>query len=317
MKTKQLALMGINFLLKNLPEKQASLVKKIYNMPFKNIINFFPTFGCAYKCPYCVIHNRDLKKRYPKECERDWEDWVKVFKKLPRSKIYISGGEPLSYPNLYKLINNIPKKHLIGISTNLSLPLDDFLKKIKRDVIIAVSFHPHMTDIESFKKQVLKLKKYGYSINVYVVAYPSLVSSLPKFKEEFEKIGANFNVDPFIDPKTVEIFKYTKEQLEILEKCRIKFQNHETMHGGFSKNELKECDAGSKYFAYMPNGDVYACLSGMYFEVNGLFMNNLFDGSFKSFPKSITCTRTCHSCDFDYSNVRKIKNNKNTISDIQ
>jgi len=306
MKINQLILKNVTRLLRVLPEGQARIIRNLYNSVYSMRIVLYPSFLCNYKCPYCINNKQKIWKKYTRKMEHGWKDWIEIFNKLPRAKIYIVGGEPLLYPDLVQLINNMPRKHMVSISTNLSLPLDKFLNNLKRDIIISASFHPDTADTELFKKQVLKLKKHGFSTNVYVVAHPSIVPLLPKLKTFFEKeAGAGFNVDPYIEPDSYTIHRYTQKEIETIKKCRIKFSSNESPYG-LDDNELKRCNAGSKYFIFASNGDVYACHSGLYLSNNKkLFLGNLFDGSFKPLKKVMKCSRPCHSCDMDFASVKK------------
>jgi len=277
------------------------------------IISFVPTYVCNYQCPYCFIHTKfNYAKVFPRNSEHSWEEWVQAFDKLPQSFIHITGGEPLSYPELIPLLENMPKKHtILAVATNLTLHVDELSKLPNRRFFISTSFHSHMTDKESFGERVLKMKRAGFPVSVSVVAYPDRIALLPEFKRYFEdEIGVRFVVNPYLDP----FYKYSKEEADIVEKyvpSRIKV-------GWAEDTRPKTCVAGSKYFQFLPNGDVYTCLSGIYYATSDLhegicenpgrfYLGNLFDGSFKPLDGPMTCSCPCSErCDQGYGRVKLI-----------
>lgn len=279
------------------------------------IISFTPTYVCNYKCPYCTINTKvNYSQKFPKESEHSWQEWVEALEGFPPSLIHFTGGEPLCYKELIPLMENMPAKHMISaLATNIALQIDKLAALKSRKFFISTSFHPHMTDKESFGERVLKLKRAGFPISVSVVAYPELIPRIPEFKRYFEKeIGVRFVVNPYLDPQ----YRYTAEEAEIVSRyvpSRVKV--------GWAIEDYgpKQCVAGSKYFQLLPNGDVYTCYSGLYYATSPLheglcedpsmfYLGNLFDGSFRPLTRPIRCTYPCSErCDHGYARVRPIK----------
>lgn len=291
------------------------LLRPLHKILFSKInhIIFIPTLRCNYHCPYCLINKINYPQKYPQTSERGWEDWVKVFEKIPSSMVFISGGEPFLYSNLVKLIKNLPKKHLVAtLTTNLSLS-DAVLSEIPKKIFqIEASFHPHMAGLKSFTEKVLNLKKQGFQIKINFVAYPKIINLIPTLKDHFEKkIGVIFNVDSYIDPA----YHYTPEEIKIIKKYIPK---NRKMGYQLNDNKLKKCQAGSRYFIFLPNGDVYTCHAGFYSATSPFhktenfkekfYLGNLFDGTFKPLTEPIKCSiPCCEACDITWANPKALK----------
>lgn len=255
-------------------------------------ILLMPTLRCDYSCPYCIIKTKmKFDEVYPKHIEQEGMNWVRALRKIPPARIDISGGEPLIYNGLIPLINNMPKKHWIGsITTNLSSSVD-ILKEVRnKDFPIFASFHPYEADTDDFKASLLRIKNYGFSISVNVVAYPKVLDLLPEFKKQFEEeVGIDMNICVYEDA-VLKVHKYNSRQTEIIQTyignnlgSRYKFDNF----------NLKNCVAGSKCFLIAPNGDVYTCHAGFYLQEQEFHLGNLFDGSFNPLKSSRTCSLPC------------------------
>lgn len=273
-------------------------------MPLHKIhVVFVPTFSCNYHCPYCLINKEKYVNKYPKIIP--YNKWVKAFSKLSSAVIDITGGEPFCYPKLIQLVEKLPRKHRVMITTNLSFPVDRF-KKIGRDIGITASFHSYEADINSFKSKIVELKEAGFNLTINFVGYPAKMHLIPRLKTFFENLGVTFNVDPYIDPD----YEYTKKEIEILKKY---IQKKRKLGFDFRDNKPKKCKAGLRHFMIVPNGDVYTCHAGFFYTTSNLhkefrakkeefYMGNLFDGSFRPLKKDKICSYPCsEACDLDYA----------------
>ena len=296
---------------KSIRSTYIKLSKKIKPM---NVIIFYPSFTCNYRCPYCILITKNkFYDKFPKVDEHNYDEWLEVFKKLPRSRICFSEGEPLLFKGIYNFLNKLISFHEVNLTTNLSQPIDN-LKKINKKIIITASFHPHMAKLDEFIKKVLILKKEGFHIGVEFVAYPESIPNIPQIKKKFNKEGVSFWIDPFIDPD----HKYNKKEKEILSKYLL---NKRQLGFNFKDFSKKECCAGSKYQVILPNGEVYTCHEGMYYlnsndfakKLNKkavreqFYLGNLFNNTFKMREKKMICCYPCsEACDIDNAEVKKI-----------
>ncbi|MDD3102363.1 MAG: hypothetical protein PHE59_04445 [Patescibacteria group bacterium] len=305
-------LFGIKKKIKNiLPEncfRQFKYFYRRYVVRRKSAV-FYLSYQCNYKCPYCIISRAGYSDIYPKKCEHSWSEWVDIFKKLPPLIISLSGGEPFLNLGIIDLINNLPSKHIVNITTNLSLPVDEFINRVSRKIQITASLHLYEADVEIFKERVLKLKKANFSVFINFVGYPQKISLIPELKLFFEKHGVHFNVDPYIDPA----YKYSSQEIELIKKYAKKFRKM-----GFKDNTgPQKCYAGSMHFIILPNGDCYACQSGFYYNTSKLYkhfdvskdfcLGNLFSGTFKFWNKPVICSLPCNeACDIESAFVRRL-----------
>lgn len=299
------------------PREMELKLKPYYRTILPDVTNivFIPTMLCNYRCPYCnILTKARYDKKYPKGVQHEWTEWVKVFDRFPSAIISITGGEPFLYPGLVHLIKNISQRHIIAsLTTNLSLPFDTLLDIPDKGFNITASFHHYMTDRESFKAKIEKLRKCGFKVTVNFVAYPKVMHIIPQLKVYFEeKVHVPFNVDPYIDPS----YKYTQKEAEIVRK----YVADDRRKLGYSLNDYKpkRCKAGSKYFIILPNGDVYACLAGFYYstgfyekfnlEKEEFCLGNLFNNTFEPLSVWKICALPCcEGCDIEAADVKTLQ----------
>ncbi len=289
-------------------------LKKIFRYR-KYHIMLLPTFRCNDSCAYCHINKIECAKLFPKECERSPREWNKALRLFPPAYVSISGGEPLLYENIVQLINVLPRKHkLTNFTTNLSLPFDGLRQIRNKDFKLSVSFHPHTVRKETLKRHVLKLRNYGFEVNVNFLAYPQFLHMLPALKSFFEsEPKVLFWVDQYLDPN----YRYSNDEKAVL----AKYAQGDYLFG-FDRNDknTKACWAGSRFFLIIPNGDVFSCHAGFYYiyhpgyrEIYSgpkreFYLGNLFDGSFRPLRKSKICNLPCYErCDLYYALPRRIE----------
>jgi MoaA/NifB/PqqE/SkfB family radical SAM enzyme len=304
------------FVWRNLPARVRHFLHPYYRKLFSNrfIVVFWPTFRCNYSCSYCPVHTKfDFATVFPKACEKTWQQWVEALEKLPPAVIYIAGGEPFLYAGLPDLLNNLPAKHrLLGIVTNLSMPTRVF-KKIKRSTHLNASFHRECVGEEAFIAKVKELRD-SFDIEVNIVATPENLPAIAAADELLKSRRVTLHVDPYVDPD----FRYSAEQLKLLEKH---IQSDRNALPDFDDFSHKSCSAGRNYINLMPNGEAFTCASGYSYGYSPLSahlvagkktdhyrMGNLFDSDFSLNTTDISCTLPCQSyCDRDAVIVRLIE----------
>jgi len=287
------------------------LIKRTYC--HLNII-LYPSFFCNYECPYCVIKASNRLEDYPKESEHKWQEWVDVLNEFPPASISISGGETLLYPGLFSLLDRLDIKHLVSLTTNLYRVPERLLDCRRRKTLnISASFHPSMTDYESFKDRVSRVKGRGFIISVEIVAYPSQLNDLTEYKKRFEEdLGVDVHIDPYITP----LYQYTDKEFGLLNQLGIR--NRKVGFDFKGSRVLKWCKAGLSHVLFVPNGDAYACHAGFYYATSPLhsqfrvphelfWMGNVFDKTFTFSEKSRNCSLPCsEACDLEGARVKEI-----------
>lgn len=302
---------------KLIPLSLKAMLKPYYRLVFPNKLHgiFIPTYRCNYKCSYCFVCNKfQYSTIYPKNVEKTPEQWLNAFEKLPPTTFFILGGEPFLYNGLYKIINEMPKKHtILGLVSNCSMSIDLY-KKINKPMHMNISFHREFAKENEFIEKVIELKKYHH-VSVYIVAVPANIPFLPRLQKVMKEHKIELHIDPYISKD----FKYTKEQLENLpfsneRKYSKKYQLHNSL-------KMKNCSAGRNFYCVMPNGDAFTCTSGIDyiysdlrkndakdFNTNLFKLGNVFNSEFKLNKNNINCNLSCFShCDMDYCIIKEIK----------
>jgi MoaA/NifB/PqqE/SkfB family radical SAM enzyme len=308
-------LKGINTLL---PENLRLFLLPYYRSMFPGLTNilFMPSLRCNYTCPYCIWQK--LTPQRLKDSFHPCEEWRAIFEKLPPAAVTFTGGEPLLYPDLFKLIDSFPRKHVVSsLVSNLSVNIDKLIALKNKDFRIMTSFHPSMTSKEERVETLLKLKKAGFTnITVNFVAYPEYFAQIEEFKRFFEsKTGFCFRADTFKDPAR----PYTEEELVEVRRLKSKgvIPADRSENYNFNDRQEKKCWGGKSYFLMVADGNVYSCMEGYFYTEldayrgkaaagDSFYMGNVFDGSFRR----AQAVRVCHSpcadiCDLELAGVRR------------
>lgn len=252
-------------------------------------IHYFSTYDVPYRWYYIAQEEPSKFNRYF-SIEKLEKIWDKLYKKYGSLKIEITGGEPLSYPNIIELINMLSRKHSIKVVSDLSVPsiVSDFAARLNPErVEVDMNFHPQFAELDRFIRKALLLKLRGFKNTAYVCAYPPFLGYLDYYRKRFEDKGLNFSFLPFIGMYEGKKYpeSYTqRERAMILHACffqeRFKYLLNKTRVKG------KLCSAGLNYAVIKPNGDVFRCRG--YFKRKKLF-NIIFDEDFTLYSQTQSC----------------------------
>jgi len=276
-------------------------------------IIFHPALLCNYQCSYCL---------YPKYLTGDdsvwkaylsYQEWITLFHKFPKSTITISGGEPLLYKDLDKLILGLAKKHVISqVISNISVNLDVLVRAKAAHFRVMTSFHKEMTSLDAFSKNLLYLKKHGMNVVVNYVGTKENLKEWKYYKDYFEcKIGVAFRVDAY------EGLEREIENLNV----KIHGINYISDREQYNNYQRKKCLAGCKYFIVKPNADVYRCHGAFLYlnapaykeivskeDIDRFRLGNLRANTFRIDEKEFICHSPCRGvCDIEVANVRIVK----------
>ncbi len=124
------------------------------------------TMRCQFKCFYCSIPYCDIP-----EINDDY--WIDLINNQPYTEVIFSGGEPLLYKDLFKIIDNIDIPY--RIYTNLRFWKNEYIDLINPDkCFLYISYHANkLNNKQDFVYKVINLKKYGYKFNVHYVNVPT------------------------------------------------------------------------------------------------------------------------------------------------
>lgn len=251
-------------------------------------------YACNYRCPYCWFYGKWQQmadqNKYP-PLDRILKIWENIYNKYGCAHIELIGGEPLIYPNIIQLVKGLSVFHRIGITTNLSVEVNDFVRQIDASFVqVCGSFHPAFADLEKFLKRAVLLKEKGFGNKIFYVAYPPQIKMLPYYEEKFKQHGILLSVLTFWGQYNGVSYPqgYTEEEKSVIHpylgtREGEKFQ----LEPKAVKGRL--CRAGQLYANIKADGTVYRC-GGSSSQVIG----NFFQEDFKLLDKPLACeAETC------------------------
>jgi len=278
-------------------------------------------YYCNFKCDYCYftqagwmnIQKMQGEPKSPDEMESAWEN---ICRSYGNAKIYITGGEPFLYPGFVNILTRIIKYHVVHVTTNLSLPVDEFIRKIPADKVeVNSTYHPLYMSIDEFVRQVIKLKSAGYRCGVCYLAYPAQLKEMINYKRYFKAQGIDMALTAYWgDYKDKEYPRdynssekkyyrfaedWNSESDEGFAERFIKIDktdNRNSVESELSKGCT--CYAGSRYATISVNGIAKPCG-----QINGPILGNLYDKTIKLLNGPYLCeAKFCKSKEYQYSN---------------
>ncbi len=304
---------------KFVPLKVKTFLKPYFRLIFPNKLMsvLWITFRCTYSCSYCPFCSKqsNFPQQFPIECEKSGEEWIEALKKIPPTSFYISGGEPFLYKDLPYIINNLPDKHsIIGIITNLSMPISVY-EKVSKKIHLNVSFHREFVNETDFIEKILALKN-RFHINVNIVATEENFDFIKNKIHIFDKNEIPYHIDPLVDNAN-KIHEYSIEYKELLKKYLEKSRTIKTEEK-LAQKIPKKCSAGRNYYNLLPNGNALVCSRIIDYKYSPFIqeevdesacLGNIFDGSFYLNSDDCICKYDCIAhCDRDYAKISIIKN---------
>lgn len=248
-------------------------------------ITVWITYHCNYECPYCIFRLRfnEMPETRPPE------DWIRALNRLENPvRCDITGGEPLLYEGLDKVIAGVDERHELALTTNFSISASpDFYLRF---LWITLSFHPTQLSSEEemdfFDRAKQLRESYPHILTVNYVAERPQMHRIPELKDKCAEIGVRFHVDPESETS------YTDDELKWLEPYlsgdRLVGHERENM---FNKPRL--CSAGQTYIQILPNGTMIPC-----FEKPPL--SSFFDELLPLSEAPRYCdSKECGACDWD------------------
>lgn len=254
-------------------------------------------YKCNFRCPYCWFFDKweSLEKLNIYLSPDEWyKIWKRIYQQYGECHIMITGGEPTIYPNFFELIEKLSQLHTIKITTNLSIDMTEFVKKISPErVSFDWNFHPLETNLELFISNIMLLRKYGFKGGVCCLAYPPFLDKIKYYEEIFKQHQINFALAAFwgqYQSKTYP-YSYTEEEIKLIvpyigniERIRYHLQANRT------KGKL--CNAGYIYASIKANGNVTRCG-----PLSDKPIGNIFDHNFKLLEKPTPCESEFCPCD--------------------
>jgi MoaA/NifB/PqqE/SkfB family radical SAM enzyme len=246
---------------------------------------------CNMACEYCFFptgqkDDPEINRLSPLEKARAFDNTGRTW------AIFMSGGEPLLYPNFIELVNLLKQKHYIHISTNLyNKNVKAFAEEVSPEHIININASSHVyvhnsKSLARFIENYHLFKQKGFDITVSYVTYPPL---LKRMRQDFEFLKSQ-GIDVIIPLTYQGVYNgkpypasYTREEILLIkELVHEPLELYITTSSMKFKNKL--CKAGSNFFYMDVKGNVYRCAT-----LNTVPMGNLFNGTFAAHRAPTPC----------------------------
>ena len=249
---------------------------------------WFMTRRCNFNCPYCfresgsekgMTSDSDCGKYGSEHIARRFDETGKVW------HIYMTGGEPLLYPNFVSLAELLTRGHYISLSTNLSTAnAFEFADNIKSGRVIFIMANIHVLErdkikdgIKEYLRKFLYFQDRGFNIKLVYVAYPPLFGRMERDIELFRKEGVRqIEVKVFQGKLEGRRFPrdYYEQERDFLIKLGLNDDERQVLDSRASFLG-KKCSAGHIGFSMDPSGRITRCntLDEEY--------GNMFEGTFR------------------------------------
>lgn len=152
--------------------------------------------SCNYHCSYCPFSKHPIAKR---ELEKDKSDWLRFCQSLAARAetlglfgvMVVPYGEAMIHPWYWKglgILSRLPQTEAIGIQTNLSFSLDDFLTEflqsggIPEKLRLWATFHPEMISPEVFAQACQNVRNKGILLSAGAVGVPENLPLLTRLR---------------------------------------------------------------------------------------------------------------------------------------
>lgn len=272
------------------------------------------TAQCNFGCPYCCypVVRQGASDSVP--AERLQKAWEWVYDTYGSSLIHLTGGEPFAYPDFVDLVAGISRFHRLHITTNLSLPLEQFIARADPEkTALNATFHPLYIAPEIFKNGLLCLRNAGFSCSVCYLAHPCQLREMLHYKRYFLAHGINMTVTPFWGVWNGRVYPqaYTVQECCLIEQethhmdgCGRKIPPGEIVKPDNLPGKIVPepsggtlCHAGCTYAAIGQDGVVRRCGQS---ESGSL--GNLYDRTMRLTAVPSPCTAVfCRSREFRYT----------------
>lgn len=242
-------------------------------------------YTCNYRCAYC----RSWERATPNDIRISVEEWEKVWNRISsrygRCHIYISGGEPSSYPDFENLVLRLVQNHDIEVCTNLSWDTRRLTSECPPgELTICPTFHPMFADFDDFLQKTVKIKDYLPASQVYTIAYGDNILRMAERSRRFAEYGIKLVPTPLCTDEKPANSQKEEKLIETLSPYagneRIGYQlGRQTPKG-------KLCRAGSNYAVIRADGKVDRCS-----QTTGGGIGNILDPDFQLSRRPLPCPK--------------------------
>ncbi|GAB6178422.1 hypothetical protein JCM16814_33130 [Desulfobaculum senezii] len=230
------------------------------------------THACNLQCAYCSFPHTTPPERplIPTEKVQSFLDATGK-----QWGIFMTGGEPLLYPNFSEVCRTLAKTHRLTLDTNLSLTeqVRELADTVPPERVQDIHASLHIEEREriggtqQFIDNVRLLRKRGFRVKVNYVLHPTLVRRYPEDARFFKRHGITLVPRPF---KGVhDGHKYPAAYSSAAK--RIFAGTPDAGRKMLFNFKGVPCNAGRTFIRMEPDGTVYRCSGDM------TIMGNILD----------------------------------------
>lgn len=261
--------------------------RKIKNQfSFADIIYLELTRGCNLRCKHCLNNSGEIMDNQLNE--EEFEKLIMDFSKAGVQEIRFTGGEPLLYGDIYKLLKLCTDNGVCtSLGTNGTLINKEIAENLRKaglkKAVISIDGTKDMHDkirgkgnFEKAMSGLTYLKEAGIDVRVNAVIMKSNMEDVIKLAKELNKKEITLFIRRFIESGRGEKLKdnmlskkdyqYVKAQLsEELSDDRPYVNGHylrinEGVHPRIPLPfTIRGCKAGQRAISIMPDGDIQLC----------------------------------------------------------
>ena len=250
--------------------------------------SLFVTYTCNYNCSYCSEKiSTDNKRLLPKAPSLSAAEFLRINSLrdvLPDRELVIHGGEPLLYPDLRPLLEQLQWPHKIIVVSNLSLDLDSLFdfSRLPRNVVFVGSYHPESASRDVFLRNVKRLAALRHLMHICAVEGHISDSDIHFFRQE----GFDVVINPFVGVLEGQVFP------ESMRDCSR----------GLATGEAARCVRCTSYMLMIdPYGYIWNCHTHMYTNRRERALGNIL--THFHIPSSGFFCSDYHYCDPCHTNL--------------
>ncbi len=239
-------LFSVRIIKDTIPNEQIyqSLIYTIQEMKLK-YLRLTITKNCPASCPFC--HHEGFENLYGKKLTSfEYENIADTFHSIFK-RVKLTGGEPLSCPDIYKIANIFKiRNYQLSLTTNGFLLNDEQIRKIKE-----TKFHTVAVSFPSFDKNTYK-KYFGIKSNNI---QKKVIENIKKLPSVVDRVKINMVVgDKDLFEKEFDLFLNLSQDYNIeINPFRIHSDKtdekefHQYIINKFKLNFIKEGFKNNKY----------------------------------------------------------------------
>jgi len=259
-------------------------------------IIFIPTWRCNLRCSYCDYEIKEktaegyiyraFNRFHRVERELEWWEWIEHLERFEPFLLEMTGGEPLCYKDLDKLLLHLRLDCRWAITSNTLNR--EMIKKLPAYNCLAWTASYHYQKDKEFLDNLYILRHKRIIPRVTIVVTPENFNTAVEKIKMIDSEGYGVNIHPVLKMG----FSWEKdmdkwnELLGMADGKRIIFVRDISYR--WTPQRYDYCHAGSNYFCLMPDGKVLRCYSQILTDKN---LGYIWD--FKPFKLMTPCDMEC------------------------